>query len=277
MTLPLAAGAMMIASGSIHAVVNAVIKSGKNKMAGRAMIDGTAALILLPGILFVPLPHGAWGWLIASTAIHALYLLAVVRTYELADFSAAYPIMRGLAPPLTATVSLALLHERGTTAQIAGIAIVAAGILLLSLGKHLSGQALRWAVICGCCTAAYTVADAHGVRAAPTVASFIVWDFVLMGAMIVAQFAAMTRGAVFADMRHQWLPGSIAGALSIGTYGLALAAFARGPTAPLAALRETGMVTALLIGVLWLQEPVTKRRVAAMAAILTGASLILVH
>ncbi|WP_295560284.1 hypothetical protein [uncultured Sphingomonas sp.] len=91
MTLPLAAAAMMIASGSLHAVVNAVIKSGKNKMAGRATIDGTAALILLPGLLVVPLPHGAWGWLVASTAIHALYLLAVVRTYELADFSAAYP------------------------------------------------------------------------------------------------------------------------------------------------------------------------------------------
>ena len=277
MTLRLAAAAMMIASGSLHAVVNAVIKSGKNKMAGRATIDGTAALILLPGLLVVPLPHGAWGWLVASTAIHALYLLAVVRTYELADFSAAYPIMRGLAPPLTAIVSVALLHERANAAQIAGIAIVAGGILILSIGRHLSRPALGWAAICGCCTAAYTVADAHGVRAAPTVASFIVWDFVLMGPMIVAQFAVMTRGAVFADMRRQWGPGAIAGALSIGTYGLALAAFARGPTAPLAALRETGMVTALLIGVFWLREPVTAHRIAAIGAILCGAALILLR
>ena len=266
MTLPLAAAAMMIASGSLHAVVNAVIKSGKNKMAGRATIDGTAALILLPGLLVVPLPHGAWGWLVASTAIHALYLLAVVRTYELADFSAAYPIMRGLAPPMTAIVSLALLHERASAIQIAGIAIVAGGILILSIGRHLSRQALGWAAICGGCTAA-----------APTVASFIVWDFVLMGPMIVAQFAVMTRGAVFADMRRQWGPGAIAGALSIGTYGLALAAFARGPTAPLAALRETGMVTALLIGVFWLREPVTAHRIAAIGAILCGAALILLR
>ena len=266
MTLPLAAAAMMIASGSLHAVINAVIKSGKNKMAGRATIDGTAALILLPGLLIVPLPHGAWG-----------YLLAVVNTYELADFSAAYPIMRGLAPPLTAIVSVALLHERANAAQIAGIAIVAGGILILSIGRHLSRRALGWAAICGCCTAAYTVADAHGVRAAPTVASFIVWDFVLMGPMIVAQFAVMTRGAVFADMRRKWGHGAIAGALSIGTYGLALAAFARGPTAPLAALRETGMVTALLIGVFWLHEPVTALRVAAIGAILCGAALILLR
>ena len=44
----LLAPAMMIASGSIHAVVNAILKGGRDKMAGRAIIDGSSALILLP-------------------------------------------------------------------------------------------------------------------------------------------------------------------------------------------------------------------------------------
>lgn len=30
-------------------------------------------------------------------------------------------------------------------------------------------------------TALYTVSDAHGVRAAPSVASYVVWDVVLIG------------------------------------------------------------------------------------------------
>ncbi|WBY07202.1 hypothetical protein PIB19_17625 [Sphingomonas sp. 7/4-4] len=69
--------------------------------------------------------------------------------------------------------------------------------------------------------------------------------------------------------------GRRGGALSILTYGLALSAFALGPTAPLAALRETGMVTALLIATFVLKERVTAGRAVGVAGILGGAVLIL--
>ncbi|KQT34803.1 hypothetical protein ASG29_01180 [Sphingomonas sp. Leaf412] len=270
----LAAG-LMIASGSIHAIVNGIVKSGRSKMAARAATDGTSALLLLPATVLVPWPTGAVGWLAASAAIHGLYLIALVKAYERADFSAAYPVLRGVAPLLTALVTLAWLGERATTAQIAGIALLGGGMVGLAIGRHLDRAALGWAVLTGRCTAAYTVIDAQGVRAAPSVASYIVWCFVVMGVVVVAQFATMTRGRVFADMRAQWRPAAVAGALSIVTYGMALYAFSLGPTAPLAALRETGMVTALLIGVVFLGERVTRRRAAAVGAILIGAALIL--
>ncbi len=60
-----------------------------------------------------------------------------------------------------------------------------------------------------------------------------------------------------------------------GDYGAALTAFALGPTVPLAAPRETGMVTALLIGTFALGKRVTAQRAGAVAAILSGAALIL--
>ena len=122
--------------------------------------------------------------------------------------------------------------------------------------------------------AIYTVIDAHGVRAAPTPTSYIVWIFVMMGAVVLAMFGIASRGAIFASLRTQWRPGALAGALSIVTYGLALSALAIGPTAPLAALRETGMVTALLIGIFALKEQVTMQRAGAVLAILAGAVLI---
>ena len=73
---------LMIASGSIHAVVNAIVKGGRDKMAGRALTDGSSAIILLPATLLVPLPAGAWGWLAASGLLHAFYLFALVRAYQ---------------------------------------------------------------------------------------------------------------------------------------------------------------------------------------------------
>jgi drug/metabolite transporter (DMT)-like permease len=240
---------LMIASGSIHAVVNAIVKGGRDKMASRAMTDGSAAVILLPALLLVPLPHGAWGWLAATAMVHALYLYALIRAYQVSDFSAAYPVLRGTAPLVTAGVTLGLLGEHVSTLAVAGIALIGVSMFVLAIGRHLSRAGFGWAVLTGFTIATYTVIDAAGVRAAPTPFSYIAWMFVTMGLVIVGLFAILTRGTLFASMRQQWRPGAIAGALSILTYGLALYALSIGPTAPLAALRETGMVTALIIAV----------------------------
>ncbi|URW75802.1 DMT family transporter [Sphingomonas donggukensis] len=268
---------MMIASGSIHAVVNAILKGGRDRMAGRAVIDGSSAILMLPAIAFVPLPHGAWGWLFASAAIHAVYLFALVRAFDTSDFSAAYPVLRGVAPLLTAIVVIGLLGEPATAGEIAGIALIGAAMFLLVAGRHIGRAGLGWALLTGAMIAAYTVVDAHGVRAAPTAASYIVWVFVTMGVVVVAMFGLISRGRIFAAARTQWRPGVVAGMLSICTYGLALSAFAIGPTAMLAALRETGMVTALLIATLVLKERVTVGRAAAVGGVLVGATLILTH
>jgi drug/metabolite transporter (DMT)-like permease len=266
---------LMIASGSIHAVVNAIVKGGKDKMASRAMTDGSSAIILLPALLIVPLPHGAWGWLAATAMVHALYLYALIRAYQVSDFSAAYPVLRGTAPLVTAGVTLGLLGEHVSTLAVAGIALIGVSMFVLAIGRHLSRAGFGWAVLTGFTIAAYTVIDAAGVRAAPTPFSYIAWMFVTMGLVIVGLFAILTRGTLFASMRQQWRPGAIAGALSILTYGLALYALSIGPTAPLAALRETGMVTALVIAVVFLKERVTPGRGAAVLGILAGAGLIL--
>ena len=269
------AALLMIASGSIHAVVNAIVKGGRDKAAGRALTDGTSAIVLLPAIFLVPLPQGAWGWLAASAFIHCFYLYALIRAYRIADLSAAYPVLRGTAPLITALVTLGFLHEPASARQIAGIALIGAAMFVMIAGRHIGRGALGWSLATGVCIAGYTVIDAIGVRSAPSAASYIVWLFVLMGAVVVLMFGLLSRGAMFAAARAQWRPGVIAGILSILTYGMALTAFSLGPTAPLAALRETGMVTALLISILFLKERATTGRVVGVFGILGGAALIL--
>ncbi len=248
--------ALMIASGAVHAAVNAIVKGGSKsgevdpvgaRMTARASTDGTSAAILFPATLFVAWPTGAWTWLGVSALVHIVYLYAMIRAYAVADYSAAYPVMRGSAPLLTAAVSVGVFGESVSVAALAGIALIAGSMLTLVAGRHLSRSAAGWALLTGAMTALYTVADAHGVRAAPTVISYIAWDFVLIGSESVILFALLTKGRVFRDLAAQWRPGAAAGTLSIVTYGLALTALSLGPTAPLAALRETGMVTALAI------------------------------
>ena len=266
---------LILASGAIHAVVNAILKAGNDKLVGRALIDGSSAVFVLPLVVIAPLPHGAWGWLAASALIHLVYLYALVRAFEVADFSAAYPIARGTAPALTAAVALGVMDEGAQPLELLGIATISAGVLAMSLGKHIGRAALGWSLLTGACIAAYTVVDANGVRAAPSALSYIAWVFLLLGAGIATVFAWLRGPGLGEAIKGQWKPGLVAGLLSIGTYGLALTAYRLGSTAPVAALRETSILFATLIAVVWLKERVTPVRAGAAAMIAAGAALIL--
>lgn len=272
----LIASVLMLVSGSAHAIVNAIVKSGRDKMASRAITDGSSALLMLPAILLVPWPTGAWGWLVASALIHGVYLYALIRAYQIADFSAAYPVLRGTAPLLTAVVTIGLLGEGGSAAEIFGIALIGGSMFVLAFGRHIARNALGWSLLTGAMIACYTVVDAHGVRAAPSPLSYIVWLFVVMGGAVVVIFGIASRRKIFVVAGIPWRAGVCAGLLSIVTYGLALFAFSLGPTAPLAALRESGMVTALGIAIFVMGERVTIQRAIAVAAILGGVIAIIV-
>jgi drug/metabolite transporter (DMT)-like permease len=266
---------MMIVSGMAHAGVNAILKSGKDKMSSRALIDGASALIVLPLAPFVGLPHGAWGWLAASTTVHFAYLLCLIRSFETADMSVAYPIARGVAPALAATVAVAVFDEPISLGVAAGIAGVSLGVMMVGLGRHADRKALLWAGATGVTIALYTVIDAQGVRATPTAASYIVWTYLMLGGGIAVAFALWRGPAFIVAARAEWKAGLAAGALSVVTYGLALWAYRLGDTPRLAALRETSILFGVAIAIIFLGERPTRARLAGVGAIAAGAVVLL--
>jgi len=249
-----AAALMMVASGAIHATVNAVLKSGEDKLASRALIDLSGGLLVLPAVLFVPLPHGAWGWLAGSLAVHAVYFLALVRAFEVSDMSASYPVMRGTAPVFAALGGVLILGDAITLPVAAGMGLVVTGIMLSAIGRSLTRSALGYSLLTGLTVACYTVLDAGGVRHAPTRLSYIAWAFLVLGAVIGAAFGAW-RGYLFVDYaRRNWRSCMLAGALGVVSYGLALTAYSIGDLPRLASLRESSILFALVIAVVFLGE-----------------------
>src|ERR1700742_1191803 len=105
------ASILILVSGLAHAIVNAILKAGSDKMSRRALIDGFSALILAPVAFFIPLPTNAWHWLIASALVHGVYLFALIKSFEKADMTVAYPIARGIAPMLAAAAAVVLFRE----------------------------------------------------------------------------------------------------------------------------------------------------------------------
>lgn len=268
------ATAMILASGAAHAAVNAILKSGRDKMSSRALIDGSSALLILPAVFVLPPPQGAWGWLAASLATHLLYLICLVKAFEAADMSTAYPIMRGTAPVFASTGAVLMLGEPLTAVVAGGVALVSAGALLVALKRRADERSLLWALATGACIATYTVFDAAGVRAAPSAPSYIAWIFLADGVAIGGLFALWRGPAFLVAARAEWKAGLAAGLLSIFTYGLALWAYRLGDVPRLSALRETSILFALVIAVVFLKEPVTRAKAAGAGAIALGAALL---
>lgn len=82
---------------------------------------------------------------------------------------------------------------------------------------------------------------------------------------------AVQRGPrVFLQLGPYWKSGLAGGAMSLLAYSIVIWAMTQAPVALVSALRETSVVFALLIGWLFLKEPMKPIRLLACAVIALG-------
>ncbi len=117
---------------------------------------------------------------------------------------------------------------------------------------------------------AYTLIDGLGARAAASAHVFAAWLFLLMPVpLVVAAVAA--HGARFTELaRPIWIRGVGAGLLSAGAYWIVVWAMSVAHMGLVAALRESSVVMAALIGGLVLKEHV---RWPAVVVVFVGVAL----
>jgi drug/metabolite transporter (DMT)-like permease len=122
--------------------------------------------------------------------------------------------------------------------------------------------------------AAYTITDGIGVRRSGTDLGYVAWLFLLGGLPIPLYTLATRRRRLAARVRGRLGVGVAAGALSLAAYGLVIWAQRRGALAVVAALRETSVLVAALIGTLGFSERFGRRRVLAAGCISAGIVLL---
>ena len=269
----------VLAAAVMHASWNAIVKSGLDRFSSILMLTLFQGLIALVLTLFFPLPApAAWPWLFVSTLVHTGYNVSLVKAYEHGDLSQVYPLARGTAPLIVALVGALFLGEFTTPLKTLAIAAIGTGVIVMSLkgGAGLGGiprKALGFALMTACFTASYTLLDGLGARAAGTASGYTMWLFV-GSAINIAIYALATRGlAAFSVMTNGWKSSFAAGAMSLGSYWIAIWAFTLAPIALVAALRETSVLFAMLIAVVFLGEKAGAWRWAAAALILSGVAL----
>jgi phosphonate utilization associated putative membrane protein len=258
----------------LHAGWNALVKSSSDKALDTALLSLIGCVTAVPVVLVVGLPVPAtWPWLAASIAIHIFYYSLLTAAYRHGDLGLTYPLMRGAAPLLVAVMSTLSFGETLTPLAWVGVLGVSAGVLALGLSRHAmeSPRAVGFALANALVIAAYTVVDGLGVRASGHALQYVATLFMLNGLPFGVVVLARRGWGTVLPYAQRRAPLAFIGALaSFGSYAIALWAMTRAPVATIAALRETSVLFAALLGTWLLKEAFTLRRAIGTAAILAG-------
>jgi drug/metabolite transporter (DMT)-like permease len=275
--------AAVLGAAVLHALWNSLVKSASDKFLSSAVVAlwcGAAALV---ATLVLPRPaEAAMPFIVASAVIHIVYFLLVGRLYHSADLSVAYPMMRGCAPLITAVIAFATLGEAPGPIASLGVAALVAGVLTMGVSGLAHGRINRptivVALINSAVIAVYSVIDGQGARLSGAGAAFAFaynsWADALTALAYLPVILFLRGRAATAALTHDWRRGLIGGLAAFIGYAIVVWAMTRAPIASVAALRETSVVFASIIGVVALREPFHAPRAVAALVILAGVVLL---
>ncbi len=267
----------VMAAAFLHAMWNALFKLGTSKVGGRVILSivevpiGLAVIALSPPIALEAVP-----WVIGAGCTHFAYKFFLSYAYDRGDLSRVYPIARGAAPMIVALVGAFVLADAVTGRQYMAIAVLAAGILLMARGVFTSGEDRRllpFALGSALATASYTMIDGMGARISGVPAAYVAWVFVADGLFFTCGMLALRGLRVIPRDARAWGMGAVASAASYGAYAVSVWAMTFAPIALVAALRETSILFAVLIGWLGFNERMTREKALAAAVIVAGVVL----
>ena len=275
---PLVIGLVLLAA-ALHVSWNAIMKASGDPLLSVWLTTAACGLVGAAVAIFVPFPRPeAWPFLLASVALHLAYQLALARAYRLGALSHVYPIARGLAPCVAALLAVAVSGEWLSVRETLGLLIASSAIASLAFGRTEGPRgSVPAALVCGVLIGAYTLVDAEGTRRGGPALSFIAWHLVFDAVPITCVALAVRGAEIPAFLRGRAWQSVLGGVMAATAYGIVLWAMTRSRIAPIAALRETGVVMAALIGTRLLGEAQARQRILAAVLVVTGVVLLHWH
>ncbi|MFT5259271.1 MAG: drug/metabolite transporter (DMT)-like permease [Gammaproteobacteria bacterium] len=268
---------LVLIAAFLHALWNALIKGAPDRAAMMGLINvGHGILGVGLAIAYLPPAAESWRFLAGSTLIHFFYYGFLLRAYRYGDLSQVYPIARGIAPILVASGGQVFAGEVLPPIAWAGILLVSLGIGIIFIsqqGKKTDRRAIIAALLVGFTIAAYSIVDGLGVRLADSPIGYIGWLFMLE---CISGFALLIwRWDFVKKMRWKsYAVGLVGGLVSASAYGLAIYAKSLTSLGLVSAIRESSVIIAALIGVIYFGERPWKPRILAALVVAMGVILI---
>lgn len=270
---------LVLCAALIHATWNAVVKADSDRLTLLKVMHTTQLVLSAALIPFVSLPPAvAWPYIAASAVVNIGYMMFLMQAYKSGDLSHAYPLARGAAPLLVAVVSVVFLGQQLSHASQLAILLIGLGITSLSLARGMDGlrdlRMIAFALGTGGFIATYTLLDGLGARAAGSATDYVVWVSLIGSALMIAVVTGLQRGSRPSISRRTWLVGCGAGLASYLSAWTVIWAMTMAPIPLVSALRETSIIFAVAIGVLFLKERLNLARLASIATTLIGTAIL---
>jgi drug/metabolite transporter (DMT)-like permease len=276
--MPVDAFVMVLCAAVVHALWNALIKTDGNRLALIKLMSLTQLALSLCLLPFVAMPAAeCWPYLAASVIFSTAYMLSLNQAYEVGDLSLVYPLARGITPIIVALVSIFALGEQLSRISQFAILLIGAGITSLALTQGVGIDTRRpilLALRTGAFIAGYTIADGLGARVSGSVHGYMVWLSLLTSTLIVVAAHNLQPVGSPAISSRSRRAGIASVLLSYGSAWVVIWALTLAPIAMVSALRETGVIFAVVIGVLFLKEPLHLSRLASIMTTLVGTTIL---
>jgi drug/metabolite transporter (DMT)-like permease len=145
--------------------------------------------------------------------------------------------------------------------------------MILATVRHADKRGIGAALLTSAIIAAYSVVDGIGIRVSGAPIGYVVWLFA--AELCVAAFVLVSRFDRAKAIASKALFLGIAGGVISGlAYGLALYAKTLAPIGIVSAVRETSVIFAALIGVIWMGEGPATRRLIAASVVAAGVTVL---
>ncbi len=274
---PFVVGLVLLAA-LLHAGWNAIVKVGSDGLLMFVLFKVPTMVIGAIVLAIVGLPNAASiPYAIGSAAAVSGYFFLLIWAYRKGDLNFIYPVARGSAPLGVALLSAVLIGEYLSGPGLVGILVISAGILALAyqpgaVARHIPD--LIRAVSVGLCIAVYTLLDGVGARISDNVLGYTAILSILSGIPLMAVAIVLRRGRIVDFLRREWKVGIVGGVMMFSTYAIVIYALTLTLMAQVAALRETSVIFAAVIGTVILKEPLGVKRVLAATVVAGGIVLV---
>lgn len=273
---------LALVAAVMHASLGALQKGRHDPWLTRGAVDIWVSVFAIPVVLFWVAPPTKALWLVMPgvLAIHLAYKWVLAMAYSRGAFTAVYPVVRGTGPIATVLFAGFVFGEFFTWGQWGGVALLSGGIFALAaynlrnatIDRGVLAAALGLAVLTGVITAAYTVIDAYAIRLAQDPFTFIAWFFLFEACLFPPLLWRRWRQA--SDLKALLRRGFVGAAIAWISFGSIFLATRLDKVGEAAALRETSVIFAAILGWLFLGERIGPTRSALMVVIAIGAVLV---
>ncbi len=217
-------------------------------------------------------------YILASAFLHVLYMIFLLNAYKHAELSQVYPIARGLSPLILVLVGTTFLGEYLSKSEISGIVCVSIALILYGIQIGFKSRAnlkgFYYAALTGCFIASYSMVDGYGVRVAQNAIGYTSAVDILSAALLCL-FLFIFSKKTFSGIGQQgqktfWIGGS----LGFTAYAIILWACLHAPISIVYTLRETSVLFAVLLAIVFLNEKLSFSKILLIGMLCCGVVLI---